>query len=80
MTDWPSWKKISRRKVKVKKSKRGGSVDVLVEKRVAWPHDVILGGQNRTRVTYDQLSLTQFAQGFIKNVLQEKSEKSREKC
>ena len=61
------------------KSKRGGSVEVLVEKRVAWPHDVILGGQNRTRVTYDQLSLTQFAQGFIKNVLEEKSEKIREK-
>ena len=46
---------------------------------MAWPHDVILGGQNRTRVTYDQLSLTQFAQGFIKNVLEEKSEKIREK-
>ena len=46
---------------------------------MAWPHDVILGGQNRTRVTYDQLSLTQFAQGFIKNVLEEKSEKIWEK-
>ena len=46
---------------------------------MAWPHDVILGGQNRTRVTYEQLSLTQFAQGFIKNVSEEKSEKIREK-
>ena len=64
---------------KLKSKRGGGSVDVLVEKRVAWPHDVILGGQNRTRVTYDQLSLTQFAQGFIKNVLEEKSEKIREK-
>ena len=29
------------------KSKRGGNVDVYVEKRVAWPHEAILGGTSR---------------------------------
>ena len=48
------------------KSKRGGNVDVYVEKRVAWPHEAILGGTSRQRISYDQLSLTQFVQGFIK--------------
>ena len=45
-------------KNKVKKG--GGDVEVLVEKKVAWPHESILGGVNRQCVSYDQLSLTQF--------------------
>ena len=32
------------------KSKRGGNIDVIVKHRVAWPHEAILGGANRTRV------------------------------
>ena len=54
------------------KSKRGGGVDVLVSKKVAWPHDNVLGGVTRQRVTYDQLSLTQFIQGFTRNILDER--------
>ena len=42
------------------------SIEVLVERRVSWAHEVILGGSTWQRVTYDQLSLTQFMQGFIK--------------
>ena len=34
------------------KSKRGG-VEVLVSKKVVWPHDTILGGSTKQRVTYD---------------------------
>ena len=80
MTDWLNWKKNFEAKGKSKKLKsKRGVREVSVEKRVAWPHDVVLGGQNRTRVTYDQLSLTQYAQDFVKNVLEEKSEKIREK-
>ena len=45
---------------------KGGGVEVLVEKKVAWPHDVILRGTTKQRVTYDQLSLPQFVQGFVK--------------
>ena len=61
------------------KSKRGGNVDVYVEKRVAWPHEAILRGISRQRITYDQLSLTQFVQGFSKNILDESDKKNREK-
>ena len=60
------------------KSKRGG-VDVVVSQKVAWPHEHILGGANRSRLTYDQLNLTQFVQGFVKNVLDEQNQDCREK-
>ena len=62
--------------VKVK-SKRGGNVDVYVEKKVAWPHEAILGGVSRQRISYDQLSLTQFVQGFSKNILDESDQEIR---
>ena len=55
------------------KSKRGGPVEVTVQKKVAWPHEHILGGQTRQRVTYDQLTMPQFVQGFVKNILDEKT-------
>ena len=60
------------------KSKRGGGVDVLVSKKVAWPHDNVLGGATRQRLTYDQLSLTQFIQGFTRNILDERDNEIRE--
>ena len=53
------------------KSKTGGAVDVVVKHKVAWPHEAILGGVNRSRVTYDQLSLSQWVQGFVRNILDE---------
>ena len=61
------------------KSKRGGPVDVVVNKKVAWPHEHILGGLNRQRVTYDQLTLTQFIQGFVKNIIDESDRKCKDK-
>ena len=60
------------------KSKRGGDVEVFVEKKVAWPHEAILGGASRQRISYDQLSLTQFVQGFVRNILDEADGKCRE--
>ena len=38
-----------------------------------WPHEAVLGGVSRQQVTYDQLSLTQWVQGFCRNVLEERS-------
>ena len=55
------------------KSQQGGSVDVPVKRKVQWPNEAILGGVARQRVTYDQLSLTQWVQGFCKNILEQKS-------
>ena len=63
------------REIQVKKG--GGNVEVSVKNKVLWPHEAILGGSNRQRVTYDQLSLTQWVQGFCKNILEEKSSKRK---
>ena len=41
------------------KSKRGGNVDCIVSKKVAWPHDSILGGTTKQRLSYDQLTWSQ---------------------
>ena len=53
--------------------KGGGNVEVSVKRKVSWPHESILGGVSRQRITYDQLSLTQWVQGFCKNILEQKS-------
>ena len=53
------------------KSQRGGNFDIQVKHKVNWPHEAILGGATRQRMNYDQLSLTQWVQGFCKNVLEE---------
>ena len=37
------------------KSQRGGKDTVWVKKEVPWPQSFILGGSNKTRVTYDAL-------------------------
>ena len=60
------------------KSKRGGNVEVSVKKKVSWPHEPILGRVSRQRVTYDQLSLTHWVQGFCKNILEQKSSERRD--
>ena len=61
------------------KSKRGGGVEVVVKHRVAWPHEAILGGVTRSRLSYDQLTMSQWVQGFCKNVLDESDHNVREK-
>ena len=61
------------------KSKRGGASDILVNKRVSWPQDHVLGGPTKQRLSYDQLNLTQFVQGFAKNILEESEHDCREK-
>ena len=49
-----------------------------MQKNVAWPHEHILGGQTRQRVTYDQLTMSKFVQGCVKNILDEKNLENRE--
>ena len=69
-------------KDQVIKSKRGGPVDVVLANNVTWPHEYILGGGgglSKQRVTFDQLNFTQFVNGFVKGVLDERDEKTREK-
>ena len=49
-----------------------------MKNKVSLPHEPILGGTHRQRVSYDQLSLPQWVQGFCKNILEEKSNERRE--
>ena len=46
------------------KSQRGGSVEVFVQNRVKWPHEFVLSGQNKDRLSYNQLSPIQWVAGF----------------
>ena len=65
-------------KIKKMKSKRGGNIDVVVKEKVSWPHEHILGGIQRQRISYDQLNLTQWIQGFCRNILEENSVERRD--
>ena len=49
------------------KSQRGG-VDVFVENRVRWPHEHVLSGSTKERVTYDQLTVIQWVSGFCHTI------------
>ena len=46
------------------KSQRSGNVDVLIRNRVRWPHEYVLSGVNKERVSYDKLNVTQWVAGF----------------
>ena len=58
---------ISQGKEKIK-SQRGGSVDVFVNNRVKWPHEFILSGTNKERISYDQLSPVQWMAVFCRTM------------
>ena len=60
------------------KSLRGGSVDVLVPNRVKWPHEYILSGSAKERVSYDSLSVTQWVAGFGRIMREEKNSKIKD--
>ena len=53
------------------KSQRGGNVEVLVKTRVKWPHEYILSRLNKERISYDQLSITQWVAGFGRTMREE---------
>ena len=53
------------------KSQRGGNIEVMVKTRVKWPHEYILSGLNKERVSYDQLSVTQWVAGFGRTMREE---------
>ena len=46
------------------KSQRGGNETVFVKKQVMWPQNFVLGGQNKSRISYDNLSMCQWVAGF----------------
>ena len=56
-----------------------GPIDMVVKHNVAWTHKAILGGVNRMRITYDQLTLSQWVQGFCCNILDKQDNDRRER-
>ena len=59
------------------KSQRGGPGDIFVKKSVDWPQNFILTGNQKTRPTYNDLSITQWVSGFVRCIQEEKSDQSR---
>ena len=53
------------------KSQRGGAVDIFVKERVKWPHEYVLAGNTKDRITYNQLNITQWMAGFCRIMKEE---------
>ena len=60
------------------KSLRGGSVDIFVKNRVKWPHEHVLAGNIKERVSYDQLTMGQWMAGFCRTMREEKNSKNKQ--
>ena len=60
------------------KSLRGGAVDIFVKNRVKWPHEHVLAGNIKERVSYDQLTMGQWMAGFCRTMREEKNFKNKE--
>ena len=53
------------------KSQRGGAVDIFVKEKVKWPHEYVLAGNTKDRITYNQLNITQWMAGFCRIMKEE---------
>ena len=58
------------------RSQRGG-VEVFVKQKVRWPHEYVLAGSNKERVTYDQLTMGQWVAGFCRAMKEETDQNSK---
>ena len=46
------------------KSQKGGNEIVWVKRQVLWPQNFVLGGNNKSRISYDALNWCQWVSGF----------------
>ena len=60
------------------KSQRGGSVEVFVKNRVKWPHEFVLSGQNKDKLSYNQIFPIQWVAGFYRTMREESSLQNRD--
>ena len=60
------------------KSQRDGSVDIYVKEKVKWPHEYVLAGSTKDRVTYNQLNITQFMAGFCRIMREESCQTTKD--
>ena len=54
------------------KSQRGGAEIVRVKRQVPWPQNFVLGGNNKSRISYDALNWCQWVSGFAAIAKEEK--------
>ena len=59
-------------------SLRGGSVEVTVAHKVKWPHEYVLAGNLKDRISYNQLSMGQWMAGFCRIMKGEQNSENRE--
>ena len=59
------------------KSQRGGSGESFVKKSVDWPQHFILTGTDKTRPSYDDLTIIQWVSRFVWCMQEEKSEHNK---
>ena len=62
------------------KSQCGGSETVFVKKEIPWPQNYILGGNLKSRVSYDNLSISQWVSGFATIIRDEKIQMLNNVC
>ena len=55
------------------KSQRGGNEIVWVKRQVPWPQNFVLGGNNKSRISYDALNWCQWVSGFATIAREEKN-------
>ena len=47
------------------------------KQHVKWPHEYVLAGNNKDRVAYNQLTITQWMAGFCRIMKEEKCEETK---
>ena len=55
----------------------GGPVEVYIKNKVKWPHEYVLAGVNKERISYDQLTMGQWMAGFCRTMRVESDPKNR---
>ena len=53
-------------------------MDFFVNHRIKWPHEYVLSGQNKDRVTYNQLTPLQWMSVFCRGMKEESNEKIKD--
>ena len=52
-------------------------MEVIVPNRIKWPHEYVLSGSQKERVSYDQLSVTQWMAGFCRIMKEEQNSQNQ---
>ena len=55
----------------------GGGSEVYIKNKVKWPHEYVLAGVNKERISYDQLTMGQWMAGFCRTMRDESDPENR---